>query len=554
MFVAQKEPKTNAPSVDELTFIQARNPIKGSRPEDELPGLLKSKAEPRLIVGSAPFKCGAEESSVSRGQRGCLRIHRLSLAPYRQALKRCFFEPTEAVVRLYNRLNEPTKQLVEEWWERIETSRRFSEHQIEIIAYCQHLKPGDTTLLGLVAEVGQGMVTANNGRFLGYLDGTPRAEGIWRRREILVSNWQQHPRVGPVFRQLLSDHQNDFHATVEPLKVQFHWKDDLGLQKGEIYRIVPPESVAVPEDFDRALAFRKSELEETWSKSPIVRDYYGRLLLEEHGDFFTVFTALFASTSTRTVSLRELGLQPGESYHDPSDSPRVAAIFNGFQGKRHWVPFRKGDTEGHRWTTPDPLYIDWTDSNVRYLQTAPEARWQGHSFFFLPGVTWTRHGNHVALKGRLQPGCVFDANGSRLTPFGGVVTTNELLAILNTDLFSYIVKKFVKNTQDYEINDLRMAPIVIPTVSQSEELGSLAKLAIDAKEQSLKHDEPTVSLVRDCQRLTERQADAPTYLQPDSQIVLLHTADDCLAIVELAINWVVERLYGVEGLGPFNEF
>ena len=28
----------------------------------------------------------------------------------------------------------------------------------------------------------------------------------------------------------------------------------------------------------------------------------------------------------------------------------------------------------------------------------------------------------------------------------------------------------------------------------------------------------------------------------------------CLAGLELAVNWEAEKLYGVEGLGPFDEF
>jgi len=35
---------------------------------------------------------------------------------------------------------------------------------------------------------------------------------------------------------------------------------------------------------------------------------------------------------------------------------------------------------------------------------------------------------------------------------------------------------------------------------------------------------------------------------------LLATVEDCLAVVELAVNWEAEKLYGVEGLGPFDEF
>jgi hypothetical protein len=42
-----------------------------------------------------------------------------------------------------------------------------------------------------------------------------------------------------------------------------------------------------------------------------------------------------------------------------------------------------------------------------------------------------------------------------------------------------------------------MAPIVVPTVSQAEELESLTRPAIQAKELSLKQVEPTVSLVRE---------------------------------------------------------
>jgi len=37
-------------------------------------------------------------------------------------------------------------------------------------------------------------------------------------------------------------------------------------------------------------------------------------------------------------------------------------------------------------------------------------------------------------------------------------------------------------------------------------------------------------------------------------MLLVHTDEDCLALLERAINWDVARLYGVEGLEPFDEF
>jgi hypothetical protein len=160
----------------------------------------------------------------------------------------------------------------------------------------------------------------------------------------------------------------------------------------------------------------------------------------------------------------------------------------------------------------------------------------------------------VGLKARLQPACVFDASGSRLTPIGKTLTPNQFLVILNAHLFSFIIKKFVKNTQDYEINDLRMAPVIVPSRSEGQELEALARLAIEAKELSLKRAQPPARLVTSCRKLADKQKAAPNYLRPSPQMLLLHSADDCLAIIELAINWAVERLYGVEGLGPFNEF
>ena len=44
------------------------------------------------------------------------------------------------------------------------------------------------------------------------------------------------------------------------------------------------------------------------------------------------------------------------------------------------------------------------------------------------------------------------------------------------------------------------------------------------------------------------------FCPPSAQLKLLHTAADCLAVLELAVNWEAEKLYGVEALGPFDEF
>ena len=46
----------------------------------------------------------------------------------------------------------------------------------------------------------------------------------------------------------------------------------------------------------------------------------------------------------------------------------------------------------------------------------------------------------------------------------------------------------------------------------------------------------------------------PGYLQPSAQGHLLETSSDCLEVIEKSVNWEAEKLYGVEGQGPFDEF
>ncbi len=52
----------------------------------------------------------------------------------------------------------------------------------------------------------------------------------------------------------------------------------------------------------------------------------------------------------------------------------------------------------------------------------------------------------------------------------------------------------------------------------------------------------------------ELRRGGPAYLQPGAQGLLLATPGDCLEVIEKAVNWEAEKLYGVEGFGPFDEF
>jgi len=270
--------------------------------------------------------------------------------------------------------------------------------------------------------------------------------------------------------------------------------------------------------------------------------------------FISVFQDIYAFVRKEKISSQESGMKSGEYYANEKEAPRIAAIYSGFVGKRTWTKFRKGDPKGNKWTDIEPLYIKWSTENVSWLSTSTEARWQGQNFFFTDGATYTLMGNHVALKAKLQPQCVFDAGASRLTPIVNGISIYTFLAILNSNIFSFIIKKFIKNTVDYEINDLRMAPFVIPSIEQATYLDTLGKRAVEAKELVLKKLDPSSDLISFSRELVRKQQSAPKYLQPRPQLLLLDSSVECLDAIELAVQWEVEKLYGVEGMGPFDEF
>jgi hypothetical protein len=482
------------------------------------------------------------------------------------------------------------KGLVAEWWERIETSQKFSENAAAIRAYQDSLRPGDITLVGLVAEGGQGMRTANNARFLGYLDGAPQANEVLAKREKWSERWLAAQDIRAVFTGELAKHGGDlakptkngaaWEACVEPLRARFS-AERLGFSKSDLYRIVPKGLVADDSDFRFTWKQRKPELLALWQSDPRLESFWqGGLGDSQHrkdvrklegakhvsdAEFCVLCQELQAwlpEENARRKGLRQaaipravLGLRSSEDYTDPADAPRIAAIYNGLSGRGQFVPFRKGDPEGNRWVDNEPLYIDWSRASVDWLSTSPEARWQGHRYFFTPGITWTAVANHVAMKARYQEPCVFDVDSMRLTPRTVIFPPLAFLALLNSDVVSFIKMKFIKHTQKWGIGDPRQIPLVMPTKAQAGQLEMLATQAMEAKRLTFTAGAVSHALAANVRELSRQLLDAgPTYLRPSAQTTLLTTAADCLHILELAVNWQAERLYGVEGLGPFDDF
>lgn len=95
----------------------------------------------------------------------------------------------------------------------------------------------------------------------------------------------------------------------------------------------------------------------------------------------------------------------------------------------------------------------------------------------------------------------------------------------------------------------------MPTKAQEKRLTELGQWATEAKRLTFTNTAPSNELVAALRDLTkELSAHAPVYLRPDAQSQLLATPAACLAVIERAVNWEAEKLYGVEAQGPFDEF
>ncbi len=593
IFVARKSPPAPEEN-DTLLFVQAR-PRTGTAPDVALETLPLRDAVRFSENTALPAGLGdaAHGTHARPGYAGAdLRVHRVPLALYRATHKRAFFEPRPGTLRLWEKFNEPVKALVGDWWERIKDSKVFDKNRGEIAAYQRTLKPGDITLVGLIAEGGQGMRTANNGRFLGYLESTRQADEVQAKREgkKWTKAWLADSAIAPVFRDLLADAGGDaakplkdsaaWEACIEPLRQKFG-DERLGIGKTELYRIVPRNLVADEEDFRFAWTQRKAELLARWRTHEDLRPFWhttldlslARKQLEKLHKAKTVsdedFIALCREiqrwaagppTGKRRVPREAIGLRSSEDYTDADDAPRIATIYNGLGGRGQFVPFRKGDPDGNRWLDDEPLFIRWTNADVIWLfensgHSAPRSPViRNAHFYFTAGLTYNIHARGVLLKSKLLRGCVFDSSASMLCPTARAVPAEHLLALFNSHIVSFYIKKFLNNTW-HEISDLRQIPLVVPTAAQSKRINTLVTLAFRAKRHGLAGTHPDNALVAAVQPIeAELAAHGPEYLRPGAQAKLLATAADCLAILERTVSWEAERLYGVEGLGPFDEF
>jgi methylase of polypeptide subunit release factors len=159
------------------------------------------------------------------------------------------FKPTEENLKIYKLYGQKVKELHNKWWSKIKTSRDIEINRVELEAYRNGLKPGDITLLGCLTEGGQGLATANNGKYIAVRKSTKWAKNIMESRpkklmEVIKAKKISMPEMANFISTsdfLASLSEKEIAALFDRLKEQYG-RDIFG--QGYIYRLIDDSEIA----------------------------------------------------------------------------------------------------------------------------------------------------------------------------------------------------------------------------------------------------------------------------------------------------------------------
>jgi len=159
------------------------------------------------------------------------------------------FKPTDLNLRIYQLYGHKVKELYDKWWDKIETSKKIAQNQRELEAYRASLKPGDVALLGCLTEGGQGLATANNGKYIAVRRSTKWANNIIesrpkklaeaiKKKKICVPQMSGYANEKDFLNSLT---EKEIATLFDSLKEQFG-RDIFG--QGYIYKIIEDSELA----------------------------------------------------------------------------------------------------------------------------------------------------------------------------------------------------------------------------------------------------------------------------------------------------------------------
>lgn len=95
------------------------------------------------------------------------RVHYIDRSEYYKTPNFVIFTPNEYNLSIHKKYSDKIKLINNKYWKIISTSSNIQKNLLEIKSYQKGLKEGDISIIGLLTDGGQGLATANNGKFIG---------------------------------------------------------------------------------------------------------------------------------------------------------------------------------------------------------------------------------------------------------------------------------------------------------------------------------------------------------------------------------------------------
>ena len=331
------------------------------------------------------------------------------------------FKPTQLNMRIYELYGEKVKELYEKWWDKIKTSRDIAKHQEELEAYRNSLKPGDIALLGCLTEGGQGLATANNGKYIAVRRSTKWAKNIIDSRPKKLAEAIKKKKIE-------IEGLNAFPTTKEFLQ---------SLSEKEIANL-----------FDS------------------LKEQYGRDIFGQGYIYKIIDDSEMANVDELTQDEKENGIDTSKNYYVPYDK--------GDKDGNRWyleTPFAIA------WSKENVQFLK-TDPKARYQGYAFYFR-EGFCWNNILNP------QARLLKVKLKQASVNDVGSMSLMTVETNISNRYIIGLLNSNLIFDYYRVFINCTVNIQINDLRQIPIMIPTIEDLNRLVSLVDKAVKIKKLAL---------------------------------------------------------------------
>lgn len=330
------------------------------------------------------------------------------------------FKPTKHNIAIYNLYGNVIQHLHKKWWDKISTSKKIEQNKIVLEEYRKNLNPGDITLLGCLTEGGQGLATANNGKYIAVRKSTKWADNILKTRS-----------------KKLKDAINKYN-----------------IPANELYGYTNPE-ILLKELTESDITKVFDAIKEKYGRDVFGQGYLYRIIEDKE----------IADVDSLTDNEKLHGISTEKNYYVPYDK--------GDKDGNRWyleTPFAIA------WSKEN---VDFLKKNSGKNGTGmPVVR--NPQFYFKEGFCWSDI-NTKFLKCRAKQKSVYDVKSMSLFGLSQKVPEYYIISIINSKFMSQYVDDFVNNTQTFQINDARQLPIVVPSEEKLQELLPLFQEAVQIK-------------------------------------------------------------------------